>query len=323
MSFLNLSYGLIIYEDPSDRLPNIRLTDISKSIQNVSADHEESDKYHLAPNETIDIATTLRSLFWGPSTQLEILRHIANEDNVRISHNGIGPAPIFRTNRAIGGDATTQVSITRVSPYVARITQNAGTAWSLTNVQVGDIIKFEKNTDSFTSPFSDGNLGKSFVVQAKGANYIEFLDEGIISLDTNIVLGTNFEFALRVFSQGPVKIGDTISISGNINPANKGDYKIVDLSYDYIEITNPFSINETIIYGTNTINIYDYLIGFIHLRSSGSIKLRFDNQQEWMKVEKLQTEAIFVGSVETYKVQALNDSQESVTISVQHASVEQ
>jgi hypothetical protein len=322
MSFLNLNYGLIIYEDPSDRLPNIRLTDISKTLVNICADHEESDKYHLGPNETVDMITTLRALGWTALTGLDISRPINNEDNIRIKHDGNGPAPAFRTNRAIGGSATTQVSISRSSPYVAKITQNAGTPWTLTNVQVGDILKIEKTTDSFTSPFTQNNQGKSFVVQAKGTNYIEVLDEGAMSLDTNIVLGANFEFAFRVFSQGPVKIGDTISIDGNINPANKGKFQIVDLSYDYVEIVNPFAITETIVYGTNKINIYDYLIGFIHLRASGPIKAKFDDQAEWVKVEKLQTEALLIASIEAYKVRAFNDSQESVTISVQHASIQ-
>lgn len=322
MSFLNLNYGLIIYEDPSDRLPNVRLTDISKSFINISADHEESDKYHLGPNETVDIITTLRSLSWGALTELDVSRPISNQDNIRITHNGTGPAPVFRTNRAIGGSASTTVTISRPSPYVARLTQIAGSPWTLTSVQVGDILKIEKTTDTFTSPFSEINQGKYFVVQSKGTNYIDVLDEGLMSLDTSVVLGANFEFAIRVFSQGPVKIGDTISIEGNMNPSNKGKYQIVDLSYDYIEIVNPFGVQETITYGTNEINIYDYLIGFIHLRASGPIKIKFGNQDEWFKIEKLQTEALFIGSVETYKVQAYNDSQDSVSVSVQHASVQ-
>ncbi|MEM4379098.1 MAG: hypothetical protein QXL01_00225 [Thermoplasmatales archaeon] len=324
MSFLNLNYGLIIFEDASDRNPNIKLTDISKTIVNACVDNEESEKFHLNANETVDIVTTLRSLSWSPATELKFQRYIANEDPIRLVHTGVGPAPAFRTNRAIGGSATTAVTITRSSPYVARITQTAGTAWTLGSVQVGDIIKFEKSTDTFTSPLSEVNRGKSYVVQAKGANYIEYLDNGESSLDSGIVLGSDYEFAVRVFSPGPVKVGDTIDLSGSgLNPSNRGQFTITDLSYDYVEFTNPFSIAETILYSTNVINIYDYLIGFIHLRASGQIKIRFGDQSEWMTIDRLQTEALFMGSVETYRVQAFNDGQDAVSISVQHARVNQ
>lgn len=322
MSYLNLNYGLVVYEDPSDRNPNIRLTDIAKSTQGVGVDNEESDKTHLNPGETIDIVTTLRSVAWGSSTQLQFLRYLANQDAVRLRHTGTGTAPAFRTNRAIGGDATTAVSITRLSPYVARITQSAGTAWSLGSVANGDIIKFEKDTDTFVSPLSEVNKGKSYVVQAKGANYIDYFDNGESALDSAIVLGADFEFAIRVFSPGPVKIGDTVDISGaGINPANRGQFVISDLSYDYIEFNNPFGIDETVLYSTNVLNVYNYLIGFIHLRASGKIKIRTGEQAEWMTLDRLQEEALFMGSVQTYKVEAFNDSQEIVSVSVQHARV--
>jgi hypothetical protein len=322
MSYLNLGYNLTVYEDVSDRNPNIKLTDITKSVEAVVVDSEESEKFHLQAGEQADIITTTRNVLWDATTQLQFKRPVANQDFVRIIYTGTGTAPAFRTNRAIGGDATTEVSITRLTPYVARITQTAGTAWTLSSVALGDSIKFEETTDDFTSVLSMTNQAKTYTVQSKGANYIDFLDNGECSLDSNIVLGADFEFAIRVFSPGSVKIGDTISLDGNgINPANRGQFTVADLSYDYIEVINPFGLEETVLKSTNIINVYDYLIGFIHLRSSSRLKIRMGDQTEWMTLDRLQGDAVFMGSVETHKVQAFNDGSEVVSVSVQHARV--
>jgi hypothetical protein len=242
---------------------------------------------------------------------------------MRIVWTGTGTNPVFRVLRSIGGSATTTVSISRVTPYVARIQNIGGTSWSgLASVQVNDLLRFEKTTDSFTSPFSSTNQGKTYRIQAKGADYIDFVDNGEVSLDSNIVLGANFAFALRVISPSPVKINDIIEIEGaGINPSNIGKFTVTDVSSDYIEIINPLGYPETVLYGTNSLIVYEHLIGFLHLRSNGRIHLKFGNQTEWVAIEKLGTEAIFLGSICTHKIQAKNDNLDPVTISLQYASV--
>ena len=323
MPFANINYQLVIFEDQTDRNPQIRMPDITKSIQGVNVNHDKSERITLAPGETKDIVVTSRAVAWDATTQLTTDRYLAAADGVRLKWTGTGTAPAFRTNRNIGGGATTVVDMTRISPYVVRITQSAGTAWTLGSVQNGDIIKFEKNTDTFTSPFNPTNLGKSFSVQAKGANYIDFVDNGTAALDTAVTIGTDFAFALRVFSNGPVKIGDTLTISGaGINPSNHGKFEIVDLSTDYIEIINPFSEPETFLYGTNAITVYDYLIGLLHLRASGPVRVKYDNQVEWMLLDRLGAEVILLASVCSYRIQANNnDPSQEIEISVQHARV--
>lgn len=322
MPHLNLNYGFIIHEDQSDKNPQIKVPDIAKTIQGVAVNYDKSDRVTLYPNETKDIAATQRSLSWTSSTQLIFDRFLANGDNIRLTHTGTGPAPVFRTNRAIAGDATTVVSISRVTPYVARIQVQSGTAWDTSNVQPNDFLKFEKTVDDFTSPFSSTNQGKVFLIQAKGSNYIDFIDNGNASIDANITLGADFAKAVFAMSQGPVKIGDTIEISGaGINPSNRGKFEIVDVSPTYIEIVNALGVEETLLYGSNSLVIYEYLIGFIHLRSSCPVKIKFGDQAEWALIGRLGAEGLFIGSVCTHRVQAYNDSPEPVTISVQHAMV--
>lgn len=323
MPYLNFTSGLLIYEDEHEKNPKVKLPDIEQSITKVMVGNDKSDRLSLSPGDVKDIIVTTRTISWDSTTQLIIERYLSTQDNVRIRWSGTGTNPAFTTNRNIGGDATTAVSITRVTPYVARVTQTGGTAWNLANVQVGDLVKFEKSTDAFTSPFSTANTGTAFKVQAKGANYIDFIDNGIAALDSSIVLGASFSFALRAYAPGPTKVGDTLEITGGtFNLANQGKFLIVDVSPDYIEIINAFVAPETILFTVNTAFVYEFLIGFIHLRSSDRIKIRFNAQTDWVVLDRLGAIAIMISSVCAYKIQAYNDGLGPVTISIQYAKVE-
>jgi len=323
MPNLNLKYGVLIYEDASDKSPKIKMPDIENLIVGVGVDSDKSDRITIYPNEIKDIAVTSRALGWDATTELHFERHITGSDSMRIKFTGTGAAPNFRTKRAIGGSATTTVTITRVTPYVARIQNVGGTAWNLATVQVNDLLKLEKTTDTFTSPFTEVNqLYDPWLVQAKGADYIDFIDNGICSLDAGIVLGADYDFALRVMSQGPVKIGDTIELSGaGLNPSNVGKFSILDVSPEYLEIVHPLGVDEIVLIGSSTLTVYEYLIGFVHMRASSPLKVRFGNQTEWVKLDRIGAQAILLSSLSTHSIQAYNDSSEIVTASVQYAKV--
>lgn len=324
MPHLNLNFQALIYEDISERNPLIRLPDLSKSIQGVSVQYDKSDRILLNPSEAKDIAVTTRALAFDSTTQLSFERPIENDDRLRIKWTGTGTNPVFRTLRALGGDATTVVSIARVSPYVARIQVQSGTAWTTGPVQVGDLLRFEPNTDDLTSPFSETNVGKTYQIQSKGSNYLDFIDNGQASLDSNITLGADFASVLRVLSTGPVKIGDTLEVSGtDINPSNHGKFTLTDVSSDYVEIISPFGAEQSVLWDSSDalFTVYEYLIGWVLARGTGPFKIRFGAQQQWAQVDRIGDTALLLCSVSTYKIEAMNDSLDPVEISIQHAKV--
>lgn len=322
MPFLNINYGFTIYEGESDRNPQIRLPDINKNIEQISVSYDKSDRINLAPNEIRDIATTARSALWDNTTELKFDNYISQTEAIRLTHTGTGTAPSFRTNRQIGGSADTQIAITRVSPYVARIQNVSGTPWTLGGVQPNDFLKIEKTDDSFTSPFSSTNQGREFLIQSVGSDYIDFIDNGNCALDSAITLGSDYLKALKALSQGPVKRGDTVKIAGaGVNPSNHGAFEVVDVSDDYVEFNNPLAVEQTLTIDTNSFVIYEYLIGFLHLRSSGAIEVKFGEQSEWVLIENLGPETLFMGSVSTHRIQARNSGLKTITASIQYAMV--
>jgi len=329
MSFLNLNYGFISYQDrQNSKNPQIKTADISRCDNEVCASSPGGQTFNIGPGEVYTIATTQRSIAWDATTQLHFQRYLAGSDAFRILWTGTGTAPAFRADRAIAGDATTTVTITRVTPYVARITNVSGTAWDTSRIQNGDILKFERNTDTFTSPFSSPNLGQAYIIQTSTSTTIDFVDNGQSALDANITLGTNFSFALEVFSAQGVKIGDTIEIpnTSNAHPSNWGKFTVTDVSAQYLEIVSPLGLDQTILYSPTapTAVVYDHVIGFLHARTvgSGGFKMRFDNQTAWTNYTPLLQEAFFLGSVRTYSIQASNDGPNPITLSVQYSTVQ-
>ena len=324
MPLLNLNYGFLIYEDQTNtRNPDIRTPDITRQIEGVCVDFDKSERKVIYPNETKDIAVTSRTLGWSSASTLEFVRPLSTSDNMRLFYTGAaGTAPSFVTNRNIGGSATTTVTITRVTNYVARISVVSGTSWSLGSVVVNDFLRFEKTTDAMTSLFDSVNQGRNFLVQAKGANYIDFVDNGEIIEDANITLGADFASMLKVISQDGVKVGDTIEISGStVNPSNYGRYEVISVSDDYVEFVSPLGVEEAFTLSTNSIVIYEFLIGFMHIRASAPLKIKFGVQTEWTTLGRLGPECIFIGSISTHRIQAFNDSPGPVTISVQTSVV--
>jgi len=324
MPYLNLNYRYLIYEDLNNsKSPEVRIPDITRDIQQVAVDHEASERPVVYTNEIKDILTTQRGTLWDATTEVAFSRPVAGEDKIRLTYTGTGTAAVFRTDRSIGGDATSQVTLTRVTNYVARIQNDGvGTAWTLGAVQVNDLIKFDKDVDGVANPFGAANKAREYLVQAVGADYIDFIDNGQAGEEAALPLGADFDKILRVNSQGPVKRGDTIQVEGSgINPSNHGKFEVLDVSGDFIEIVNPLALEETFLIGTNTIVIYEYLIGFVHLRASGPVKIRFNSQTEWIPLGRLGAEAIYISSTCAHKIQALNDNPDPITLSIQHARV--
>lgn len=313
MAYLSFHYGLLSYDDQSANHPTMRNFDISQSFQGLTSNHENSQKCVIAPGQTVTIAATARPLANNGTTGWSLERPVDGDGIVRLRWTGTGAAPQFRVARALGIGPSTQVSIVRVGPATARITFSTG---STAACQVGDILKFFRSTDSFTSPFGPQNAGQSFVIQAVGSGYLDFLDNGSAGIDSNI---TGADTALAVMSNGPVAVGDTVFIDGSMNSSNKGEFKVNDVAPDFIELLNPYGIEETFTGGT--VKVYDHLIQFMHVMATAPIALSFDDAGE-MRLGRIGSQALFMGAVNAYQVDAINRSSEPVTVTIRHMAVD-
>ena len=323
MSFLNLNYQTVLYRDQSSQNPQFRGGgDITKSYQALPAQNERACDNVIGPGETKTIASTLRAITIDSTTELSIERPISTDSVMRLRWTGVGTNPNFRTKRDLDAAADTEIKILRVAPNTMRLSQEAGTAIDTSTIQVGDVIRFERSTDSFTSPLSPGNQGKSYIVQAKGSNYIDFVDnQAAIEEQTNVVLGADYEKVVRVMSSGPVKVGDTLKIDGPYNLSNTGYFTVTDVAYDYVEVQNQYGVVETVVNSSNMFKIYDYLIGFLHLVGNARFDVKLNGQTAFTVGMLDSIDAVFLGSVEAYQVDVTNNSQDTICVYAQLSSL--
>ena len=322
MSHMNLSLGIITYEDQNVNSPQVRTLDISRSMLGIPVSGEQTSKIeNLAPGESRIVAATTRTLTQDNTSQYEIYHPwAADVSTVRLQNIG-GTASGFATKRNLGIDATTTISITRINPATCRVHSVAGTALNTTAVQVGDILKFEKTTDFFVSAFAVINQA-GFRVLAKGAGYIDVAEDGVMSEDQSVTLGSTYDMQMRCSSNGTVKVNDILEIMGtNQNPNNIGKFKLLNVSYDYVEFSNPYAV-DLIFTNSNNIQVYDRLMGFVFIRAIAPVTVII-NEGAPMKIERLGgQEALFFGSVQAFKIELLNEETMATSATVHYSSVE-
>jgi len=321
MPFLNLSTAVLIYVDPNVENPKIRLSDITDTFSQIAVANVRSSETVIASGETSTIVSTQRTLSASiATTQFDISRPNELEETTRMTWNGVGANPLFRSLRAIGIDATTQVALTRVGPRSMKLMTVAGTPIDTTTVNTGDQLWIERNTDSFTSPFAAFNCDKLLTIQSKGVGYIVVNDEGLLGEEAIVDLSTSFATAFKIFVQPTTtqpRVHDFVIINNvGFNFYNRGTFQILRITNDYIEFLNPYSTNESAVSGG--LVIFDYMIRFAHIIASGELTLTFDGNSQGLIIEKLGSDsAQFTSTLKTTQITATNNSLNSVALRCQ------
>lgn len=324
MAFLNFSFGRTAYTDEiATHAPIKKAFEFSSSEFGMPVMFPAFVSKTVYPGQTVLLDSTDRTLTIDGTTEFNISYPVIGSDIVRLRYTGTGTAPGFRTYRNIGGDATTTVNIDRTSNTSAKITNVAGTVWNLASVVIGDDIFFQKNDDVFTSPFSENFQNVNMTIIDKGSDYLVVRDNGTMAPIAGIVLGTDYLSALRVFSNAGVKVNDTIRFSPT--SAFKLDNKaypvvvtgVTDRDLYYI---SPFAVAETTVGGLNCINVFERLLSFMSVESTGNIKIRLNNTEDVQLTQYKPNKAFFAGTISASSVYAINETDTPINVVIQTAT---
>lgn len=327
MSFLNFSISRVAYDDDTAGMdPMNKAFDVSTAKVGLHVSFPAVCTRVVDPGQVMLLESTSRALAFDGTTEFSLVRPELGSDLVRMRWTGTGTAPAFRALRVIAGGSDTEVTLSRVSNTAAKIEVTAGTAWSLTTVQIGDELFFGKTVENeFTSPFSEVIQSQRFSVVDKGSDYLVFRDNGMVSADSDILLGSGFESAVRVFSAAGVKTGDKIKFapSANLRPDNKSYVlDITQVSDRDIYFISPYAINETSIPGVNSFVVFERMLNFLAVQATGAIELRLDSSSSTsIPLYEYQSGAsIFMGTVSATSIYAVNNSTLPVNVTVHTCS---
>lgn len=242
----------------------------TREVNGLAVSKATSNDLTLAPYESKTIFNGTRTLGQNNTTQYALAQVGASVNSYSLTWTG-GLAPVFRTLRTTGADATTTVTITR-SGYVSTFTSSGGTPFSLISggVVVGDQVVIGSN-------FNLSNQGVFTVISVTATSFSIENQNGVA--EGPITLGAGFVNQVRIFSSGPVQVGDTVNIFGGFSPASRGAYQITQVQDNLIKFYSSMPLPaETVI--TDNIVIYSSAKKFLYLETDQLVSVAINGVTE-------------------------------------------
>jgi hypothetical protein len=222
MSKFNILLHLNAYEDASaTNLPTLNAFKWHRDFQGFEVAEPKSQAMTLNSLESQVLHDSTVTLLADNTTSYNLA--LTTSGIYELKHNS-GTAPAFRTKRAIGGDATTEITITR-NASILTFTVSAGTAPSFTSVQIGDEMKID-------APFNASNKGRGFKVIAKTSNSVSIVND--LGVAEVAVLGADFAQNFKIYSSSPVVSGQTVELKTGFSLVTLGSYDIAYVEDDRI-----------------------------------------------------------------------------------------
>jgi hypothetical protein len=223
MSKMNVLVYLNAYKDsnPTNN-PSMNAFKWQREIQGISADKPESIEFSLAPGESRVMFDGQRTLSSDATTTYSLTLKSGSTYTLK---NTAGTSPAFRTLRNIGSDATTQITVT-VSGSLMTLQATGGTIISTASVVVGDEI-------SVGNVFNAANRGR-FKILSKTANSVTVENSSAVA-ESSIVLGSNYQDQIRIYSAAGVQKGDKIKLGSGFSLANQNTYEVTGVQDNLVE----------------------------------------------------------------------------------------
>jgi hypothetical protein len=301
----NLIFSLNSYEDSaSSNNPNMSHFKWTRQLSGANAEEPFSIQTLIHAGEESVIFDDSISLSQDNTTNYD-LSFISN-GIYELKHKS-GTAPNFKTKRAIGGDPTTQITIS-VTGNTAKIENTAGLALDFSTVQIGDEAILQ-------APLSSLNIGK-FIVLSKNATSITV--ENKLAVPESLVFGADEPLIIQ--SSSGIKVGDRISLPSAFGASVEGVYSVKSVLSDKLTFVSTmtlpnleniqsqisaFSKLKKIVYIENSKPVNITINNTTTLRSipafDNSPAVNYFNQPIWsLKIESVGVEgsSVFVASIE-------------------------
>lgn len=322
MPLMNLNFERMGYSDANvSSNPRERVFDISTCWSGVNIENPISYERRISPDEVVQLESTLRNTTYDATTEFEFSQPYEDTALVSMRYTGTGTHPGFRVKREISGDVDTEILVERISNTSIKLSVTGGTALNLATVQIGDDLYIARNEpDAFVNPFGTYAAGNTFTVIDKDSTSIVIRDDSGRMMEQTVLLGADYGKVLRIFSSDGVKKSDRIkfSESANVSTTNKNlVFKIITVTDNEITYYNPNFIPETAVPGLNALEIFDRVINFISIESTGPARIILGSDTIINLSQFADKNSLFVGTVETGKLSIYNPDTTDLVIKAQ------
>lgn len=269
MNIFNAFIKLLSFQDSQTSSPQLNHFKWSREILNIPVHDPTSIEYTLAPGEQVELFNALRTLGHDNTTQYNLSHDYSGI--YKLEWTGTGSHPQFRIPRAIGIDATTEVSLSvDINTGLVTLTTPNGTPINTSNINIGDIIYLSN------AIFAANNAG-SFIVLSVTPTSIIYKNSS--ATPQTVVLGANFNKKLKVFSNTGVQKNDYVLIRHSNFGIVNGLYVIKNVTDDTIWFYSPHVLPPTIQSGFD-LQIFSGAKQFIYLETSQPLAIQVNNVWE-------------------------------------------
>ncbi len=313
MSKMNLLVHLNAYRDVTDtNNPSLNHFKWNRDLQGLNVSEPTSKCVELQAGQSLILFSGTVSTNSDLTTTWDIALKAGSSNLYQISHNG-GTAPDFRTSRAIGSDATTEVTVTKNAKLLT-FQATGGTIWDLSaaGVAVGDEVRI-------AGGFNAVNQGK-FKILSFSVNSFTVENE-IGQAEGPIVLGADFATEVQVFSADGVQVGDKVDVLAGFSSVTFGTYDIVDVNPDYIEIFSSESlpIETAVSNNPDALLIYQDAKQFLFIESDKKLDIKINgstitNEIIPMTAGTDKKPGFFMSSASLKSAEIINKDQSTATI---------
>ena len=313
MSKLNLLVHINAYEDSNDtNNPTLNNYRWHRDIQAITISESTSKSVKLPAGQSLSLFSGSVSTSDDITTTWDIALKAGSSTVYQISHAG-GTAPLFKTPRSEGSDATTEVTVTK-NAKLLKFESTGGTVFDLITgaIQVGDEVRIG-------SVFNANNQGKFKILAFDATSFT--VENEIGAAETSIVLGASFAEQVNIYSADGVQVGDKIDLKDGFSSVSFGTYEITDVSHDFIEINSAESLPEELGVSNNpsAFLIYRDAKQFLYIESDKKLFITLNgsatpNELEPFSVGTAKKPGVFMSSSSIKSASIENKSQETATI---------
>lgn len=251
------------YADTSaSNSPSLNSFRWTREINGVPATDPISASPSLAPGESKVLFSGTRTLSHDGTTNYSIaLKPLTS--NTYVLSVPSGTLPNFRTPRAIGSDATSQITVTRNGPLTI-FTSVAGTLLNLASVVVGDLVRIG-------SVFNYLSQGEYKILSKTSTSFTVENQLGVS--EGPITLGAGFASQIQIYSSAGVQVNDTIVINGGFSSVSQGSYNITSVGANFLEFYSTAILPQESNIQTNAISIYSSAKSFVYIESDKNVSV--------------------------------------------------
>ena len=313
MSKLNLSLFLNAYRDATvTNNPSMNNFRWNQDIQGIDVSEPTSKEPTLQPGQSLTLFSGTVSTSSDATTTWDLALKAGSTNLYRITHSG-GTAPLFRTPRAEGSDATTEVTVTKNAKLMI-LTSTGGTPFNL--IAGGAVVGDEARIGT---AFNAANRGK-FKILALTATSLTVENE-VGTAEWPIKLGSSFATEVDIYSESGVKIADHVDILAGFSSVSFGTFDITDISHDFIEIFSNESLpaESDVPNNPDAFLIYRDAKQFLYIESDRTLDIKINgsvvtNEIIPMTAGVNKTPGIFMSSASIKSAEITNTSQKTAQI---------